>query len=62
MEPRTEYSNRGDGRHFNRRALEQYRRDLCAVLRHEGKAAIAESYERYTLERVAAQGGYVIEG
>ena len=62
MKARFEYSDRGDGRHFTRRALEEYRKGLCTELRRVGKTGIAESYERYSLERFAAQGGYVIVG
>lgn len=60
MKPRTHYSIRRNGRHFTRRGLERYRRDLCAELRRTGQDARAERYEKMTLERFGAQGGYVI--
>ena len=60
MKPRTEYSIRKNGRHFTRKSLEQYRKDLCVELRRTGKEKLADAYETKTLEQFAANGGYVI--
>lgn len=60
MKPRTAYSIRKNGRHFTRKALERYRRDLCIELRKQGKAKLAESYEKMSLVKFAANGRYVI--
>lgn len=60
MQPRNTYTTDGSGRHFTAKKLEQYRKDLCEELRRVGKAGLAESYEKKTLEAFAANGGYVI--
>jgi hypothetical protein len=60
MRARNTYSADGTGRHFTEKGLEDYRRDLSAQLRSEGKVKTAESYERMSIRAFAAQGGYVI--
>jgi len=60
MKPRTFYSIRKDGRHFTKKGLELYRKDLCEELRKTGKSAIAIAYEKKSLIEFASNGGYVI--
>ena len=60
MKPRTNYSIDGSGRLFRIKKLEEYRSELCRELRKVGKGRIADAYEKMTLEKFAANGGYVI--